>query len=249
MMTLDANMREVDTTPVPGSGNALNVFGLSLSVMSDEEAQAREEQERQEEVERKREKLLAHYRSDASGVPERYRNESLDTYRPWSEEAGAALNKVRAFVGARQERILLLCGAPGTGKTHLGCGIIRERGGVYRSMLRLMYEVDGTMSYKARKSKVDLLDEYCYAPMLVLDELGRCGVREDMQKELVGYLVGERYANSKPTVLITNFGKQELAKWLGLAVFDRLNETGESFEFKGGSYRLQKRSEHFGGDR
>lgn len=246
MMTLDANMREVDTTPVPGSGDALNVFGLSLSVMSDEEAQALEEQERQEEAERKREKLLAHYRSDASGVPERYWSEGLDTYSTLTGETSNALGRVRTFVKSTGCRILILCGKPGTGKTHLGCGIIRERGGIYIPMLRLVYEVDSTMSYKARETKVQLLDRLCESPMLVLDEIGRMKVREDFQKELAAYVIGERYANGLPTVLISNLSKRELVVWLEAAVMDRLNECGETVELNCSSFRETKRAEVFG---
>lgn len=223
--------------------DVLNVFGMRLSAMSEEEAAVQEEKERQEELARKRARMLEHYRSAESGVPDRFKHESLESFKPLTPELEAALRKVRLFVGAGGGHTLILCGANGTGKTHLGCGIIRERGGVYRSMLRLMYEVDGTMSFKARESKVQFLDRLCQAPMLVLDELGRCGVREDMQRELVSYLVGERYAAGKPTVLITNFGKGELVDWLGSAINDRLNETGELIELCGQSYRIRKREE------
>ena len=216
--------------------------GAIISMPSKEEAAFVAEQERQEELERKREKLLAHYRSDKSGVPERYQHESLDTYNGWNDETKAALAKVRSFVKSSGGRALVMCGTCGTGKTHLGCGIIRERGGIYRTMLRLVYEVDGTMSFKAKESKIQLLDRFCFAPMLVLDEIGRTHCREDVQLELASYLVSERYANNKPTVLITNLEKMKFVEWFGMAVKDRLNETGEVIEFKCESFRPKKRA-------
>ena len=222
--------------------DTLEVFGLKLSAMSDEEAQAFEERERQEELERKREKLLEYYRSDKSGVPERYRHESLNTFVPWCEDAENALKRARVFVQSKGARVLILCGPPGTGKSHIGCGIILERGGIYRSVPRLMYEIDGTMSFKASETKIQLLDRLCYAPMLVLDEIARTHIREESQVEIVSYIVGERYANKKPTVLISNLSKEALCKWLGMSVFDRLLEVGETFTFSCESYRKQKRS-------
>ena len=225
----------------------LEIFGLKLAPMTDAEIREREVKEQLEELERKREKLLSHYRSDASGVPERYMNESLDTYKPWNNEAGEALGKVRAFAHSNGGRTLILCGTNGTGKTHLGCGIILERGGMYIPILRLVYEVDSTMSYKARETKIQLLNRLCRCPMLVLDEIGRMKVREDVQKELAGYIIGERYADGLPTVLISNLTKLDLLKWLGEAVVDRLRETGDCFEFKEKGYRLQKRENLYEG--
>lgn len=225
--------------------DTLEVFGLKLSAMTDEEAQAREEQERQEEIAKKREKLLEHYRSDKSGVPERYRYESLETFKTWCDSTEYALQRVWDFVKSKGARTLILCGPAGVGKSHLGCGIIRERGGIYRSLPRLMYEIDGTMSFKASETKIQLLDRLCYTPMLVLDEIGRTHIREENQIEIVSYIISERYANKKPTVLISNFSKEALCKWLGMSVFDRLLEVGETVTFQCESYRTQKRSENY----
>lgn len=220
---------------------------FGLTVIDEKEAEDFERQEQLKEEKERRSRLYGHYASPASGVPERYWNESLDSYNPRDKESAEALAKVRRFVDSKGCRMLMLCGANGTGKTHLGCGIIRERGGIYVPMLRLMYEVDGAMSFKAKESKIQLLDRLCETPMLVLDELARVKVREDMQVELAVYILSERYAKGKPTVIISNLWKDDLVKWLGMAVKDRLNECGEVVEFHGQSYRIAKRAEVFNG--
>lgn len=219
---------------------------FGLTVVDGKEAEELAAKERQQEETNRRERLLSHYRSTASGVPSRYHREGLDTFRTETAELSAALHKVIDFTKSSGCRVLILCGKPGTGKTHLGCGIIRERGGIYVPMLRLVYEVDSTMSYKARETKVQLLDRLCEAPMLVLDEIGRMKVREDFQKELAAYVIGERYANGLPTVLISNLNKRDLVGWLETAVMDRLNECGEVIELTGSSFRAVKRADVFG---
>ena len=212
----------------------LEVFGLTLSTMSEEEAAEQEVKEREEELSRRREKLLEHYRSEASGVPRRYWNESLATYQ------GEAVSQVMAFT-KKKSGILLLCGAPGTGKTHLGCGVIRECGGYYTTLQRLLYEVDSTMSFKAKETKIQLLDRVCSYDTLVLDEVMR-GVREDALRELAVFIISEFYANMKKLVIIGNPSKMEFVAWLGLAAKDRLNEMAEVIEFKCESFRPKKRT-------
>lgn len=225
------------------------IASMGLHVMSPEEEAEQERKERQAEEDARKSQRLSWYRSASSGVPERYWLEGLDTFNATDEETGHALKKARDFAGSAGCRVLILCGKPGTGKTHLGCGIVRERGGIYTPMLRLVYEADSTMSYKARETKIQLLDRLCSTPMLVLDELGRAKVREDYQKELASYIIGERYANRKPTVLISNLPKGELLAWLGEAVIDRLRECAEeTVEMTGATYRMMKRTEVFGNE-
>ena len=187
-------------------------------------------------------KLEEHYRN-SSGVPERYWEESLDTYDV-SFGFAEQLAAVKKFVRSETKGgVLILCGDSGTGKTHLGCGAIREIGGMYVTMQRLLFLVDSTMSYRAKETKMDVLERLCRtAGVLVLDEIGR-GIREDAMKELAGYLIGERYAGLRKVILISNLVKPELVRWLGIAVSDRLNETCTFVEFSGQSYRIKKRRE------
>ena len=113
-------------------------------------------------------------------------------------------------------------------------------------MLRLVYEVDSTMSFKAPETKIQLLDRMCETRLLVMDEVARMKVREEFQQELVSYILIERYARLKKTIIIGNLKKDELLKWLGNAVVDRLRECAECIELSGQTYRNTKRAEIFG---
>jgi DNA replication protein DnaC len=221
------------------------IRSLGVTVADEKTVAAYEERQRQQEEENRRERLLSHYRSAASGVPERYYNESLDTFRAETDSARIALEKTREFVASKKCRVLILCGANGTGKSHLGCGAVREMGGVYTTMLRLVYEVDSTQSFKAKETKIQLLDRLCNARLLVLDEIARMKVREEFQQELACYLLMERYARLKSTIVIGNPNKDGMLKWLGGAVTDRFRECAECVELVGGTYRLNKRKEVF----
>lgn len=245
----ELTQKEIDALPDDHPWKHENFFhlaGLAFTPAENEVVERREREDNLLAEQGRRERLEAHYKS-GSGVPARYLSESLATFHAWNAETEAAVQKARDFSRQRGCRTLVLCGSSGSGKTHLGCGIIRERGGIYRTMLKLLYEVDGTMSYKAKETKVQLLDRICTAPMLVLDEIARCKIREETQQELVCYVLNERYANNLPTVLITNLDKKELVKWLGFAAKDRLNECGMVIELNCESYRIKKRREVFSG--
>lgn len=207
-----------------------------LTIADDMTMDAIEEEQRKALEKEKRAALLQHYRSTASGVPERYWNESLDTYRAPDEKTGLKVAGVRAFCEGKKKGTLLICGGYGLGKTHLGCGIIRERGGLYMPMMKLVYEVDSCMSFKAEKTKSQFLASVCSQPMLVLDEIGR-GMQLDRQKEYLYYIANERYGAGLPLVLITNLAYADFATFAGNAVTDRMNETGLVIELTGKSHR------------
>lgn len=176
-------------------------------------------------------------------VPERYWNESLDTYVADTEERKAAAEKARAFAqGARSGGFLtlILLGSVGTGKTHLACGIIRECGGLYRLAPAMCEEIRRAKSFGARETEADILDRYGRAGLLVIDEIGR-GIAAAEEQYMLYQAINERYNRRKPTVLISNQSKKDFLEYVGIAAADRLTESAQSVEFTGGSYRATLR--------
>ena len=239
----ELTQEELDALPDDHPWKRADVFsfaGMEFAAAKDEEVRAHEEKERQEKMREARAKLESHYLSAESGVPERYHRESIATYNAYTEELKAVADTVRKYAVKPENWTLILCGGNGVGKTHLACGIIRECGGLYMTVQRLLFMAESAMSFKATESKVDMLDRISDARMLVLDEIGR-GIQTERQQELVQYILDMRYAKMKPTVLVSNLGKSELIKWLGQSIKDRLNETCIFVELKGESYRSRKR--------
>lgn len=245
----DLTQEEIDALPEDHPWKHENIFqigGVQFTRSdNDRDVEERERKEQERAEIEKQNRLLSWYTSASSGVPERYWDEGIDTFNVTDDEKRIAKGKTLNFINSRGGRILILCGGSGVGKSHLGCSIIKARGGRYISTLRLVYEIDSTLSYKAKETKIQVLDKYINSPMLVLDEIGRIKVREDVQKELVSYIISERYANRKPTVLISNLDKKAFVEWLGTAIYDRLCECADSIEFTGASYRIIKRNETF----
>lgn len=209
----------------------------------DEEVRRREAEDTARREEWRKQELESHYRNTAeSGVNPRYWNESIGTYIAETEEEKANLEAVKAYAAEKKQcRTLLMFGSYGTGKTHLGCGIIRERGGKYITSLKLCIEYETGSDYKAQKNKLQILNEYSALPMLVIDEIGR-GLKTQAEKEILAYILNERYEKMLPTVLISNLSKQEFVKLVGTAIFDRMTETAVSLNFTGKSRRLGKRT-------
>ena len=176
-------------------------------------------------------------------VPERYWNESLDTYVADPEERKAAAEKARAFAqGARSGGFLtlILLGSVGTGKTHLACGIIRECGGLYRLAPAMCEEIRRAKSFGAREPEADILDRYGRAGLLVIDEIGR-GIAAAEEQYMLYQIINERYNRRKPTVLISNQPKKDFLEYVGIAAADRLTESALAVEFTGKSYRATLR--------
>lgn len=176
-------------------------------------------------------------------VPERYREESLDTYRTESDMQKKALAVCRAFSESVQGgafRTLIFLGAVGTGKTHLACGILRECGGLYRTSAGIVEEIRRAKSFSAKETEADILRSYAHARLLVIDEIGR-GSAASEEQYMLYHIINERYNTKKPCVLISNQNKKAFLEYIGIAAADRLTESALTVEFAGNSYRARLR--------
>jgi DNA replication protein DnaC len=197
------------------------------------------ERRRTEELERQRRaRLLEHYRSEASGVGMKFWDMELPDFIADTPEKKSALEAVKKFVAEPENRIMLLCGSYGTGKTMLESLCVRELGGCYITAFRLCTEFASGSDFKSRRSKLQVLDFYSRLPFLAVDELEDAGDVLALRN-----IVMERYENGLPTALATNLTKLEAVKFLGAKMFDRLNEVCTSLEMGWESYRKKLRKE------
>lgn len=196
----------------------------------------------------------------AAGVPPRYLACRFETFtaRPGTAKAIAA---ARAVVACERDG-LVLCGNPGTGKTHLAVAMLAER---LRAWLEMYPDeaidrvVDGYAVVSRRPpltvrlvsvpsfldllrsrirfaDAVDPLPDLIAADLLVLDDLGREKVT-DWASERLYVLVNERYNAMRPTVVTSNYPPATLAERGYDAVVSRLSEGGPALVISAGDYR------------
>ena len=197
------------------------------------------EWERQQEKE-KLEKKYEEYK--LSGVPKKFYKDSFDTFIANSEEEKKIKDTVVEFSGNPKNRVLILCGKNGTGKSHLGSSIIKAYGGLFitSSMLCIKYESAKT-GYNNSETRTVLLNFYCRTKLLVIDECMKYTLNPELEKFLLAYILCTRYENNLPTVFITNSEKKRMIEFLGRASYDRLTEVCTTLVFTGESKRRNNR--------
>lgn len=212
--------------------------------MTDEEfAALSEKMAKEQEAEREAERLLLKQkRYEYSGVPKKFFNHSIDTYRARDTFQKDAKESVSGYISDPQNKMLLLCGNNGTGKTHLGCAVLRECEGIYITSFKLCVEYESGSDFKSKRNKLEVLDFYVKQKMLVIDEVGRfCD--EKTEKSVIPAIINMRYEDDLPTVIISNLSKKEIVEYFGKATYDRMTETCTSIEFKSKSMRQEFREE------
>ena len=172
-----------------------------------------------------------------SGVPAKFFNESLETFIAETDEEKRNLYVVRQFCKNPKNKVLLLSGFRGNGKSHLLCGIIRECGGEYISSLDLCVEYESATSYHSPRTRNEILKHYSTVSMLVIDECGKYSPDEKLEQFLLSYIFSTRYENNLATAAATNANKKGLIEFLGKSVFDRFIECCTTLDFTGASKR------------
>ena len=142
----------------------------------------------------------------------------------------AALDAVSVWTAGGGVPMLTLQGTPGTGKTHLAASAAVSRADslcFYRTETEFFGEILARM--KTRTSEA-LLDAFCKASWVVLDDLGLAPLNE-WQKVQLDRLIDARYVLAQQgngrTLFTTNIRGEELQATLP-RIFRRLTEPGVS---------------------
>jgi DNA replication protein DnaC len=188
----------------------------------------------------RRQRSLA-YRLDQAHLPWRW---TLDTF-PFDRQSGINKAQINALAGldflCRAENILLI-GPPGTGKTGIALGLLREaclngyRGRFYNAQALL----DELYSSLADRSTARLLKRLSRHQPLVIDEIGYLTLKPE-QANAFFRLMDERY-NRVSTIITTNL---DLPEWYDLfqkkplvdALIDRLQHHCITIRIDGPSLR------------
>ena len=207
------------------------------AVVDDEEVAKYEEQQKKIN----REKAYEDYKS--SGVPSKFFESSLDTFNAETDEEKRNLETARDFAKNPKNRIIVMCGNNGNGKSHLSCGMLKVCGGEYVTSSQLCIEYEAAISYHAKRTREEMLKHYTkVSPLLVIDECGKYTVNPALEQFILSYILCTRYENNLASDVVTNDEKKGFLSFLGKSLYDRMTEVCTTLDFTESSKRLERRS-------
>lgn len=183
-----------------------------------------------------------------SGIPDRFHDRTLDSYRAESEGQVAALKFALDYATSFDDvlstgRSAVFVGAPGTGKTHLAVGIglhvMREHRGtvLFTTVMRAVRRVKETFRRDSEETEAQAVRSFVEPDLLILDEVG-VQFGSDFERNILFDIFNERYEKRRPSLFLSNLTVREAALYLGERVVDRIREDGGQFvPFKWESFR------------
>lgn len=182
-----------------------------------------------------------------AAIPARFQSRTLAGYVAETQGQKRALAIANRFVEnwpeqSKQGTSLILTGGPGTGKTHIACGIASAlieqyyAGAVFMSTLEALRTIKATYNRDSPISEQAAIDRLLEPDLLILDEIG-VQIGSEHEKLLLFDVLNGRYQQCRPTILISNLSGSDLEAYLGQRVMDRYRECGAVLAFDWNSYR------------
>ncbi|HDP4933638.1 TPA: ATP-binding protein [Escherichia coli] len=201
--------------------------------LSDELIRLQGEKIRNDEAARKRNIDLL---LDGLNIPARFENCTLQNYEPVNDDAKRALKVCQAYASRWPERLqkgggLVMCGKLGTGKNHLALAIARhaitehQSSAVFTTALKIAREYKSTWSKGSSRTEDEVIRYFTKPDLLIIDEVG-VQFGSDAEKLIMFEIINTRYERMKPTILISNQTREELAAFIGERVLDRMSDGG-----------------------
>jgi len=148
-----------------------------------------------------------------AGIPRRYDHCTLDSFSPITPSLRIALEHARGWVlrwgDPHLKQGILFQGGPGTGKTHLAVGMVRDlavRKGarvLFWEQRDLLKSLQGTFDADAGIRESEVLEPAVEADVLVLDDVG-AGRTSAWARDVLHDVISQRYNEERHLVITTN---------------------------------------------
>lgn len=183
-----------------------------------------------------------------AAIPPRFMQKTLSSYEPSNPQQDRIKAAVEAYAAnfAQDSGVngtsLILCGGPGTGKTHLGCGVANELlkqgfSALYTTATGLVRDIRATWAKDSERTESDVIKAFIAPDLLIIDEIG-VQVGSADEKIRLFDVINARYEQVKPMLIISNLDVKGVVEYLGERAADRLRENGgQALAFTWGSYR------------
>lgn len=183
----------------------------------------------------------------AVNIPPRFANAIFESFVASTPTAKHNLKICQQYVETWGDRKnagegLVLCGTPGTGKTHLAVSIARQIAGELQETVfittasRIIRAFRRTWAGNSEFSELDVLEKYCTPDLLIIDEIG-VQYGTDSERNILFEVINDRYEDLLPTILISNLPVVDLQEMLGERAVDRLLQGGTVLTFNWPTYR------------
>lgn len=177
-------------------------------------------------------------------IPRRFMNRSINNFEAVEDWQINAFTKIKDYIDNLKDNLemgkcIVMCGGVGTGKTHLAVSVAHEamaqgKTAVYTTVSNLILKIRDTWG---TGKTMEMVDTFASADLLILDEVGVQAGTEN-EKNILFDVLNARYSDMKATIVLSNLTQSDVAKYLGLRVWDRLKENGGfSISLVGNSYR------------
>lgn len=235
------NMEDIPTRQATcethGSFASRHLFGSAWSKCPKCSAEREAHDKAEAEARAKAERIEAWQRKVGdAGIPERFRNRSLQSFVAETGPQAKALAFAMSYADGFDEvmavgRSAVFIGTPGTGKTHLACGIglrIMHRGGhsvLFSTVMRAVRSIKDTWTRGAAQTETEAVAALVFPDLLILDEIG-VQFGSETEKLILFDVLNARYEKRRPTLLLSNLSLDEVKVFLGERIYDRLREDG-----------------------
>jgi DNA replication protein DnaC len=184
-----------------------------------------------------------------SNIKAFYANAEFENYVITNDKQKQIIEELNQYNGNTN---VLLLGKTGTGKTHLGCSIIKNYIKNYYDIdinnLNSFKNITKSPCYYIKYYNLTALkindykkfNEIISSKILVIDEVAN--MITDYKLGLLFEIIDQRYDDNLKTVLISNLSTEEFKKILPNPIYSRLKESYQVYNFTWDDYRLNKNS-------